>query len=115
MLIDLYILGDSLEDIALRNRRMKILVTSEVRWVQDEDRVTYIWNNTPSNSPLRKIIVDRYAMLWKRKLLAETFHQYPTEMVQEVLLLILPTGKRGTLAGLKTKLLSYVETSPGDG
>lgn len=57
MLIDLYILGDSLDsldDIDLRNRTMEVLVNSEERWLQDENRVTYIWNNTPSGTTLHR-------------------------------------------------------------
>lgn len=56
MMQDLYLVGDSLDDVRLRNRAMELLVVnSDLSAISQFDR---IYQHTPVNSPLRKMYVD---------------------------------------------------------
>lgn len=82
MMQDLYLVGDSLDDVRLRNRAMELLVVnSDLSAISQFDR---IYQHTPVNSPLRKMYVERHLARIVRDNLVENIKRYPTEFVQEL-------------------------------
>lgn len=61
MIIELYILGDSLDDIRLRNKVVEILATG-VGYVPNGEQLTRLWANTTDNSLLRTMFTDRLVL-----------------------------------------------------
>lgn len=59
-IIELYLLGDVLDDVLLRNAAMRSLVINIPVWnvVPSVSLVTHIWASTPTKSPLRQLIID---------------------------------------------------------
>lgn len=59
-IIELYLLGDVIYDLLLRNAAMRSLVINIPVWnvVPSVSLVTHIWASTPTKSPLRQLIVD---------------------------------------------------------
>ena len=62
--VDLYLLGDVLDDPSLRNAAMRSLVTSIPVWnvVPYLELVNHIWASTPTESRLRQVIIDVVVM-----------------------------------------------------
>jgi hypothetical protein len=61
--VDLYLLGDVLDDLQLRNNAMRAIVTGLKDWnVQPSCKlINHIWDSTPPGSLLRAMIADYYA------------------------------------------------------
>jgi hypothetical protein len=59
-IIDLYLLGDILDDLLLRNTAMRSLVIHIPGWsvIPSVGLVNHIWASTPAGSPLRQVIID---------------------------------------------------------
>jgi hypothetical protein len=88
LLVGLYLSGDSLDDIQLRN-----LATQGFRKSLEADNSlpstpTYvdIWSSTPSGSLFRKQIVDIIVARQTCGTLAKTIAKYPPELVLEIAL-----------------------------
>lgn len=85
-LADLYLLGDSLDEIELRNQASLKFFKS----MRTQDKVpsllllTRVWESTHSGSSLRKILVDVDVSLYSRAEFADDVYSYPVEFVQEV-------------------------------
>jgi hypothetical protein len=62
-LIDLYLLGDVLDDVKLRNKTLRLLATEikESSAFPSPYRCNIVWDNTPSNSSIRKCLADYLA------------------------------------------------------
>jgi len=58
--IDLYLLGDVLDDLLLSNTAMRTLVIHIPVWnvIPSARLVNHIWASTPTGSPLRQVIID---------------------------------------------------------
>lgn len=84
-LIDLYLLGDTLDDIRLRNKAALMLFDGIRRhsMITGHENVHRIWESTASGSLLRKMMVDLY--VWKlERSDTDWVRTYPADFVQEV-------------------------------
>jgi hypothetical protein len=62
-LVELYILGDFLDDAAFRNAVLDDLTSSAFEMWPGICSVSLVWENTPGDSPLRKLILE----IWAKK------------------------------------------------
>jgi hypothetical protein len=64
--VDLYLLGDVLDDLQLRNAAMRAIVTGLEDWnVQPSCKlINHIWDSTPPGSLLRAMIADYILKRW---------------------------------------------------
>lgn len=84
--IDLYLLGDSLDDVQLRNLATQGFCRSLEAGNSLPSPTGYatIWSSTPSGSLFRKQLVDMVLLVCGREDIAATIAQYPPEFVQEL-------------------------------
>lgn len=80
---ELYILGDVLDDIGLRNMTMCKLALDE-RTVPTSGTAHRIWKKTPESSHLRRMLVDRIAMLPGRAYVTDYLALYPADLIVQV-------------------------------
>lgn len=106
--VELYLLGDALDDVHLRNRVMKTLVldTTTVPCLQTVHRV---WEHTPDSSLIRKMILDRAISRTKRAYLVDNLTQHPETFVQQVALTLLQGAQKLSREAFEAKLPSYLE------
>jgi hypothetical protein len=98
-LVDLYLLGDVLDDVKLRNKAMQLLSAQVAAYAQPNHKtICHIWRNTPPNSLLRKWTVDIKISNASRKLFVEHAEHYPAEFMLQVATTLLqqtkPTGRK---------------------
>lgn len=69
MMIDLYLLGDKLDDIKLRNKTLKALHSYATidKTLPGAQNIGIIWEGTPSSSPLRRWALDSLVARRSRK------------------------------------------------
>jgi len=82
--VGLYLLGDVIDDILLRNAAMRVLVTQSKVWMcqAQTDLLNHIWESTPPKSLLRKMIVDKTIMRLDRgSMTDDTMADYPKDML----------------------------------
>jgi hypothetical protein len=84
-LIELYILGDVLDDLHLRNRVIRILVL-ETTSLPRPSSLKRVWENTPDSSPIRRMLVRRATLLTTRPSLTKQLTSCPEGFVQHSLL-----------------------------
>lgn len=106
--VELYLLGDRLDDIGLRNKTMRTLVL-ETHATARPITANRVWDNTPGNSPIRRMIVDRAIALAPRTLLACSLTKYPKEFVEQVAQLLLQDTPTKDREHFNEKLASYLE------
>jgi hypothetical protein len=84
--IDLYLLGDTLDDILLRNQSLSMLFTSmrNHNMLPGLSSLILIWDSTPPMSLLRKMMVDVYVKKVVRSDFCEDISKYPREFVEEI-------------------------------
>lgn len=106
--IELYLLGDKLDDIDLRNKTMRTLVL-DASTIPHWTTTHRVWSNTPETSSLRRMIVDREIARTGRKFLASNLTKYPTEFVEQVALSLLQDTRTKDKKDFNEKLPSYLE------
>jgi hypothetical protein len=110
-LIKLYLLGDTLDDIQLRNRTIRMLSTSVKRLdaIPGISNVDQIWESTVSGSLLRKMIIDLFIWIADHSYFVKSIHRFPASFVQEVAVASL--GALGTkdLDNLAENFQQYTE------
>lgn len=111
--IELYLLGDRLDDIGLRNKTIRMLV-SDTSKLPRPSTAHRVWDNTPENSPIRRMIVDRATMLTKRTFLAQSLAKYPEDFVQQVALSLLEDVPTKNKECFMAKLPTYLEEVKGN-
>jgi hypothetical protein len=114
LLIGLYLLGDSLDDLQLRN-----LATQRFcKCLQEGNSLPIcqayvdIWSSTPSSSLFRKQLVDIVVGRLNRDKFAEMIAEYPAEWVRELAVAAMrkaPTLTWETVVGDNTKYLESEE------
>lgn len=82
-LLELYILGDALDDIHLRNRVLQILVL-ETTVLPHAETVKRVWEKTPEHSSIRKMIVRRAVLRTDRADLMEDLKNFTADFVLQV-------------------------------
>jgi hypothetical protein len=98
-LVDLYLLGDVLDDVKFRNKAMQHLITHAAENQQPGFKtICHIWKNTPTSSILRRWTVDLAIMNLKRDYFVEHAEDYPAEFVLQIATKLLqqtkPSGRK---------------------
>ena len=112
--LELYLLGDVLDDISLRNKVLQTIVL-DTRGAPNPRTVVRAWEKTPFNSPVRRMLVDHAVLRTQRAYLADNLTRYPEGFVQQVAIASLqqvPTKNRDVY---REKLNSYLEPAEQEG
>ena len=111
MMIDLYLLGDKLEDIKLRNKTLKALHSyATIDKIQPgAHAITEIWRGTPPSSLLRKWALDVTISRLGRKSFEDELTDYPSEFVRELALKALQQIPTIASKEFQAKLPLYLE------
>ena len=111
MMVDLYLLGDKLDDIRLRNKTLKALHSYAIidKLQPSAKNIEDIWHGTPPNSLLRKWAVDIVISRLGRKCFKDNLTAYPSESVQELALKALQQIPTIAPEEFQAKLPLYVE------
>lgn len=113
-LIEIYLLGDVLDDVKLRNKALELLnvqCNASDRcphWTQ----CTLIWDHTASDSSLRKYLVDRIVTLLSLAEFKRSVANYPADLVQQVATMLMERHEPDSdIAGeeLDERLEDYME------
>jgi len=113
-LIELYILGDILDDMKLRNRTLHLL--NELLWKNTAllcpELCQLVWEHTPSTSPLRKWTVDAYVTLFGQNILKQHGSSYPADFVLQVAIKAMGLMKDEVTdkAGMYERMKTYMES-----
>jgi hypothetical protein len=84
-LVDLYLLGDVLDDVKLRNKAMQLLNAHVAAHLSPGfATICHVWENTPPSSILRKWMVEVTIMKLKSESFAENAGNYPADYVVQV-------------------------------
>jgi hypothetical protein len=107
---DLYLLGDSLDDIQLRNLAIQrfCVCLGGSKSLPSIDLVAHARSSTPPKSLFRKRIVDITVARLSRDRFAETVAEYPLEFVQELAVVAMfkaPTATWKDVVGDNNKYL----------
>lgn len=107
----LYVLGDILDDIRLRNTALKALTSYACVELKHPsvDSICWAWSNTPPHSLFRKWIVDATFFQLRREQFAERISDYPAEMVQLIALESIQRFRVLESNELRARLMEYVE------
>lgn len=81
-LIKLYLLGDFLDDVKLRNRAMELLQLQKC--CPSHNTIAFVWANTVPGSLIRNWITDVVIPKLNHPHFAKFIAAYPTEFVQHV-------------------------------
>ena len=111
MMIDLYLLGDKLEDIKLRNKTLKALHSYATidNINPNYHNITKIWHSTPPSSLLRTWILDLTISRLRRKSFEDNLTDYPSDFVRELALKALQKIPTIAPKEFQAKLPLYVE------
>lgn len=119
-MVDLYLLGEYLDDIRLRNAAMKALITNGKLWVIQllPNLIDHIWTSTLPDSMLRKMIVDATISRGLDPISASGFEQYSADYPKDFLRCITVASlKRLPFVGFSTFALGvnkYIEQKVQD-
>lgn len=85
-LMDLYILGDSIDNYQLRNATMKRLIANTRKGIQhiERDQVHKVYAATTTGSALRQFLVNWILTCFSRDAIKLNIAQEPSEFVQEL-------------------------------
>jgi hypothetical protein len=108
MHLELYLLGDVLDDVLLRNKAIRLPVM-DASILPRANTVRRVWEKTPENSPVRRLLVDRAIIRTRREFLTGNLIHYPAGFVLQVAVSLLQeVPSKGKLL-LEAKLPSYLE------
>jgi hypothetical protein len=111
--LELYILGDVLDDVRLRNSVLRTLVT-KIQSLGSPEGLKLVWEKMPDNAPIRRMLVDRATLRTRQDYLIENVAQYPESFVQQVTATLLQGVPGRSKEVFEARLPSYLETV-GDG
>jgi hypothetical protein len=84
-IVELYLLGDVLDNVELRNKAMKLLSAHVTVYPQPSfQTIDRIWKNTPTNSVLRNWVVDFTILGSSREYFAKHAEDYPADFMSRV-------------------------------
>ena len=116
-IIDLYLLGDVLDDLLLRNTAMRSLVIHLPSWnvIPSVDLVNHIWASTPAGSPLRRVIID---IIVKRVGRASLEHcvtaDHPAEFLHDIAVVLLKQVPTVSAERFISGMNGYLEAEPSN-
>jgi hypothetical protein len=105
---ELYLLDDILDDVRLRNKAIKILVKDSTSF-PSASVTSRVWDKTPENSPIRKMLVDRATLRTDRKWLTRYLARYPAEFTVQVAAKLLEVVPVKDQQCFEEKLSAYQE------
>jgi len=111
-LIKLYLLGDSLDDVALRNQTNVMLFKAmrNQRKLLNTELTRLVWDSTVPKSSMRRMVVDVFVSRHSSAQFAELVSGYPTEFVQEVAVAAMKARKTSAWTVVAQRLPQYAET-----
>jgi hypothetical protein len=93
-IVNIYLLGDVLDDVRLRNKAMELLNTHAISGRPPNTvTINYIWDITPTKSRLRKWIVDVTITGLSRESFVQHGADYPAELVFQLATTLLQQTK----------------------
>ncbi|KAK6428990.1 hypothetical protein LTR95_014864 [Oleoguttula sp. CCFEE 5521] len=111
-----YLLGDRLEDVQYRNYTTDRLITrsKEAEVYLKASAIVLVYNSTPQNSLLRRLLVDQYVACRAPNLRYQA-HGFPHDFVRDVAVAALEFLPLGTIqfAEDRSKYLEAAETAGG--
>lgn len=107
-LVEMYILGDALDDVRLRNRVIQTLVL-ETKVLPNSKTIKRIWENTLDGSHIRKMIVRRAVLRTERAPLANALKDYPADLVLQLAGSLLELVPEKDKKSFEQELPSYLE------
>lgn len=111
----IYILGDVLDDYRLRNAAMERLIDGLAFSAQPSpDTVWDVYERTPTGSPLRKFLVDRWIGRGDHEKFASDVELYSVEFVQELAVSLTRRTPAVTLQDFVTSVKSSFHPETGD-
>lgn len=116
-IIDLYLLGDVLDDLLLRNAAVRSLVINIPIWnvIPSINLVNHVWASTPTKSPLRRVIVD---VIVKRVGRASMGHcvtvDHPPEFLHSIAVASLNQVSTVSAENFISGLYGYLEAEPNN-
>lgn len=110
-LIDLYLLGDFLDDVKLRNKCTKALTAYSAKHPMNPgpECITRLWSHTSAGCPLRKWSIDNTVMRLDREYLAQHIANYPAELVQQIAVAAAQKVETESSRAFGGKLPEYLE------
>lgn len=106
--LELYFLGDVLDDVHLRNKVLQTLVLSADNMLHVQT-VQRVWEKTPNNSPVRRMMVNRATLRGQRTTLQDRLTEFPEGFVQQVAAALLQEVPTQGTEVFRAKLPSYFE------
>lgn len=90
-LVELYLLGDVLKDVKLRNKALLLLSTHFKKWGLDINFRQFhtIWEHTASDSSIRKMIVDYFVTKESATVLKQHNAELPADFAFQAALMLM--------------------------
>jgi hypothetical protein len=115
LLIELYLLGDRLDDIKLRNKTIKAMASCSYtdHVCPSPISISLVWDSTTPNSPLRNWIINEYLLRTGRAYFKNNLAKYPADFTQQIALKLMeqtPTVDRDVV---QAKTAEYLEAEDG--
>ena len=109
--IDLYLLGDMLDNRKLRNKMMDTLqdLTHKTLRRLNPQGMCHIWENTSEGSMLRKWAVD-FIVLRNREHFAADVSGYPSDLVQQIAVKLMQQTSNISAAAFLARSQEYQES-----
>ena len=115
--IDLYLLGDLLDDLLLRNTAMRTLVIRLPVWnvIPSVGLVNHIWAFTPTGSPLRQVIIDTIVKRVGRASLGHCVTaDHPAEFLHDIAVVLLKQVPTVSAERFISGMNGYLEAEPSN-
>lgn len=113
-LVELYLLGDVLKDVKLRNKVLRSL-SMQIRQLNlslSPEQCDFAWKNTAPNSPLRKVIVDHFVTLTSPEVLRKYSAEWPADLALQIALMLMDRyvkDENVDMNALEARVESYME------
>jgi hypothetical protein len=109
MAVELYLLGDVLDDIRFRNKLMETLACVDLPYFPQPTTLCMLWNRTPPTSVIRKMYVEKFILAASRESMTKNIGEYPAELVQQIAVHSLYRIETVTRKLFDTKMASFLE------
>jgi hypothetical protein len=113
-LIELYLLGDVLNDVRLRNKALRS-ITAEMKRLRiflNPGQCDLIWEHTSTNSSIRKCMVDHLVSLLAPQVFHQYAEKYPADLVLRTARVLMDRYVKyrlGDKQALEARVESYME------
>jgi hypothetical protein len=111
VLVKMYLLGLTLDDVKLRNMAIKALIHHMTVDLQHPGPATVrlIWENTASGSSLRNLIVDSIVRRIDRDYFEEKLKSWPSDLLRELTMKFLRQESKAATEDFSAKSYKYLE------